>query len=109
MTPRNLSVLVILLLKTAAVCGQEPVFDMPLPSTPADVELLPVPQAWCGSPDLMGMTPRIQSECHAIRQHYVWGIAGLKAVIGGEKIAANGVPFDPLFSVDLDFNLWLWP
>jgi hypothetical protein len=38
----------------------------------------------------------------------VWGIAGLRGYPSGEQVASNGVEFDPLFSLDLDSNLWLW-
>ncbi len=38
-----------------------------------------------------------------------WGVVGLRFFPTGEKMAPNGVPFNPLFSLDLDFNLWVWP
>jgi hypothetical protein len=39
----------------------------------------------------------------------VWGLAGLRGYPVGEHVASNGVEFHQLFSLDLDFNLWLWP
>ncbi len=39
----------------------------------------------------------------------VWGLAGLRGVITGTRTAPNGVKFDPLFSLDLEFNSWLFP
>jgi hypothetical protein len=39
----------------------------------------------------------------------VWGIAGIRGYPYGEAVAANGVEFHQLFSLDLDFNLWLLP
>src|SRR5512145_779196 len=39
----------------------------------------------------------------------VWGIAGLRGAIAGEKIAPNGWTYDPVFTLDLDFNLMLMP
>jgi len=38
----------------------------------------------------------------------VWGIVGVRGYPLGEHVASNGVEFDPLFSLDLDFNLMLW-
>jgi hypothetical protein len=37
-----------------------------------------------------------------------WGSAGFRGVYAGRRTAPNGLPFHPLFSLDLDFNLWLW-
>jgi hypothetical protein len=37
-----------------------------------------------------------------------WGIAGIRGFYAGTRTAPNGLPFDPVFSLDLDFNLWLW-
>lgn len=39
---------------------------------------------------------------------HAWGVAGVRLFAGGEKFAPNGVPFGPLFSLDLNFNLWVW-
>ena len=38
----------------------------------------------------------------------VWGIVGRRGFMLGDHVAPNGVEFKPLFSLDLDFNLWLW-
>jgi hypothetical protein len=37
----------------------------------------------------------------------VWGIFGFRGFPTGEHIASNGVVFKQLFSLDLDFNIWL--
>jgi hypothetical protein len=39
----------------------------------------------------------------------VWGDLGLTGIVNGERMAPNGVPFDPLFMSDLNFNLGLLP
>lgn len=39
----------------------------------------------------------------------VWGVVGMRFFADGERMAPNGIPYDPLFSVDLNFNLWLCP
>jgi hypothetical protein len=38
----------------------------------------------------------------------VWGIAGVGGVVG-ERTAPNGLPYHPIYLMDLDFNIWLWP
>jgi hypothetical protein len=38
----------------------------------------------------------------------VWGLAGLRVIPAGPKMAPNGVEYHPNFSMDLDFNFWLW-
>jgi hypothetical protein len=37
-----------------------------------------------------------------------WGVLGLRGYAFGDRVAPNGVEFNPLFSLDLDFNTWLW-
>ena len=38
----------------------------------------------------------------------VWGLAGVRGYGTGSFAAPNGVDFNPLFSLDLNFNLWLY-
>jgi hypothetical protein len=37
-----------------------------------------------------------------------WGLAGLRVFAAGPKVAPNGEEYHPSFSLDLDFNCWLW-
>jgi hypothetical protein len=37
----------------------------------------------------------------------VWGVTGVRGYILGSRTAPNGVNYQALFSLDLDFNLWL--
>jgi hypothetical protein len=39
----------------------------------------------------------------------VWGVVGLRVFPAGPKVAPNGQEYHPYFSLDLDFNVWLWP
>ncbi len=39
----------------------------------------------------------------------VWGMVGLPAYAFGSRMAPNGVPFNPLFGLDFDFNIGLLP
>jgi hypothetical protein len=38
----------------------------------------------------------------------VFGILDLRGYFFGDHVAANGVEFAQLFSLDVDFNIWLW-
>ena len=37
-----------------------------------------------------------------------WGLAALRAIPDGPKTAPNGEEYHPNFSIDLDFNWWIW-
>ncbi len=38
----------------------------------------------------------------------VWGVVGLRVFALGDQVAPNGVEYNPLFSLDFDFNLWVY-
>jgi hypothetical protein len=38
----------------------------------------------------------------------VWGIVGLRGFPYGQTMASNGNEYNQLFSLDLNFNIWLW-
>ncbi len=38
----------------------------------------------------------------------VWGVTEFRLFALGEHVAPNGLEFNPLFSLDLDFNFWVW-
>jgi hypothetical protein len=38
----------------------------------------------------------------------VWGLVGLRVFAAGPKEAPNGREYHPSFSLDLDFNFWVW-
>jgi hypothetical protein len=38
----------------------------------------------------------------------VWGVVGVRVFAAGPKIAPNGQEYHPSFSLDLDFNFWVW-
>jgi hypothetical protein len=42
------------------------------------------------------------------RDSTVWGAAGVRGYGTGDHVAPNGLEFKPLFSLELDFNFWLW-
>lgn len=37
-----------------------------------------------------------------------WGLVGLRVIPSGLKVAPNGGEYHPNFSLDLNFNIWLW-
>jgi hypothetical protein len=39
----------------------------------------------------------------------VWGVVGLRGIGAGPKEAPNGQEYHPHSSLDLDFNVWVWP
>ena len=39
----------------------------------------------------------------------VWGTVGVPVYVAGSHMAPNGVPFQPLFALDFDFNIGLLP
>ncbi len=38
----------------------------------------------------------------------VWGVVGLRVFFDGPKVAPNGQEYHPSFTLDLDFNFWVW-
>ena len=44
----------------------------------------------------------------AVPWQTVWGLAGLAAVPVGLRVAPDGSEYHPNFSLDVDFNFWLW-
>jgi hypothetical protein len=38
----------------------------------------------------------------------VWGMLGGRGYALGDHVASNGEEFKPIFSIDLDLNVWLW-
>ena len=41
------------------------------------------------------------------RQTLVWGVAGIRGYAIGQQSAPNGKEYDPLFTLDMNFNCWL--
>jgi hypothetical protein len=37
-----------------------------------------------------------------------WGLVGLRAIPADLRVAPNGLEYHPNFSLDLDFNIWIW-
>jgi hypothetical protein len=82
-------------IRLAATDGAPPAAVCPLPAT-----VLPPAPAAPAAENALAETPSWQS---------AWGLLGLRAIPGGTKMAPNAFKYHPNFSLDLDFNFWLWP
>jgi hypothetical protein len=69
----------------------------------------PPPAAPPESPSLAG-EPATVELCPAESNSWrtVWGVVGLSGIPDGAKVAPNGLEYHPNFTIDLDFNFWLW-
>src|SRR6516162_9140140 len=89
-----------------------PLLAQELPSATARVNLpveqpRPVSQAILPTPILEPTLDQLAaSEPPAC--HTVWGLVGLRAIFSGPRTAPNGMLYHPNFSMDLNFNFWIW-
>jgi hypothetical protein len=87
---------------------------MVLPTSAAGEEL-PVPEQAAGmtpatgrkAMDDGGVADSLESDLRPVDGPLVWGIAGLRGYAFGQQVAPNGLEFNPLFTLDLDLNLWI--
>jgi hypothetical protein len=59
-------------------------------------------------PETWGAVPEKPLAVEEIPWQTAWGILGLRVIPAGPKIAPNGGEYHPNFSLDLNFNIWLW-
>jgi hypothetical protein len=71
------------------------------PCAPADPADVPVPQ--CPSPPTA-----VGAVAEVVPWECVWGLIGLEGMPVGLRVAPNGSEYHPNFSLDFDFNFWLW-
>lgn len=105
-------------MKIAWLCGllgamplsaQEAVFTYATPTCSREIQVCPLPEAApaqpaaAADPCLLDVLPAEKPSWQT-----VWGVAGLRVIPNGARIAPNGVEYHPNFSMDLDFNFWLW-
>ena len=94
-------------LGTTSLPAQEALVVAPAPAAPPAavlfqvVELNPAPASPVSTCDEIGPAepPAWQT---------AWGLVGLRAIPAGPKVAPNGEEYHPNFSMDLDFNFWIW-
>jgi hypothetical protein len=72
-----------------------------------DRQLCPVPETDPASED-QASTADAGGPAEAFPWQTVWGLVGLRGIPAGPKVAPNGEEYHPNFSIDLDFNFWLW-
>jgi hypothetical protein len=77
------------------------------PAWSADGRFCPVPKVELASPERTS-PPDGAGPDTAIPWQTAWGLLGLRAIPAGPKTAPNGVEYHPNFSLDLNFNIWLW-
>jgi hypothetical protein len=78
--------------------GTNPAGSPPGQAGPADRADPDPPAPPCGEAD----------EAEPAPWQRVWGLAGLRAIPDGPRVAPNGEEYHPNFSLDLDFNFWVW-
>ena len=80
------------LLGAMPLSAQETMFPRTAPTVSPDGQLCPV----AGTVD------------EVVPWQTAWGLVGLRIIPAGPKIAPNGELYHPNFSMDLNFNCWLW-
>jgi hypothetical protein len=92
------AVVLVLLVGLPSACAEEPAgTESPWISLRPDIPFL------SEQTDTVAPPPAPPAE-----QHTVWGVAGVHVYYSGDKMAPNGRTFEPLFTGDLNFNIWLW-
>jgi hypothetical protein len=82
-----------LLVRAAAPASDPAVIAVSHPAVPVDV------------PDNEALPAACEPERH---YQWVWGEVDARLFPDAGRVAPNGISYNPLFSLDLDFNLWLW-
>jgi hypothetical protein len=98
----NIRALLVILAVGAAARGDEPGPTLLRDDDPSPAVVMPAAPECQADNALCAVTP-----CKT-EPKWVWGIIDFSGVYAGSRMAPNGVPFDPLFSLEFDFNLWLW-
>lgn len=86
----------------------------PLPPPPSLPDPSITPSAPAGQPPTPSPCDPCAGEANALRTHptywpELWGFTGLSVVASGNKMAPNGKVYNPLGTVNLDFNVGLLP
>jgi len=77
--------------------------SIPIQPGPVSIPVEPVPVSIPAEP---GLAQELPSQPPA--WHSVWGLADIRIIPDGPKIAPNGQEYHPNFTMDLDFNAWVW-
>jgi hypothetical protein len=78
-------------------------------ATPEVEPAVPCARPWA-VPVAPGQAPAAEEAgtVEATAWQAAWGVAGLRGIPAGPKVAPNGLDYHPNFSLDLGLNLWLW-
>src|SRR5947209_2683063 len=95
------------LLRAMPLSAQEAAFLRAAPVAPPDGQLCPLPGTDL-APPASAPTPDEVRSVEAMPWQTVWGLLGLRAIPAGPTTAPNGVIYHPNFSIDLNFNCWVW-
>jgi hypothetical protein len=71
-----------------------------------DGSLVPYPSAEPGLP--APATANAASANATPEWQTAWGLVGLRAIPADLRVAPNGLEYHPNFSLDLNFNIWIW-
>src|SRR3954471_20420918 len=65
------------------------------------------PRCEAGPPPSPPLVPPVPN--HRLQWLELWGYAGLQGFFTGERMAPNGVAFNPIFALDSSFNVGILP
>jgi hypothetical protein len=95
------------LLGAMPLAAQENALPESAPTDPPGGQLCPVPPiASAGAPGAASADEVVPA--HALPWQTVWGLGELRVIPDGSRVAPNGEEYHPNFTLDLDFNCWLW-
>lgn len=89
------------LLGAMPLSAQEPTLPRATPAGSPDGQGCPVPGTGASTPEEVGPV-------EAFPWQTAWGLVGLRAIPAGPKTAPNGELYHPNFSIDFNFNCWIW-
>ena len=87
-------------LSPAATSGMQ-LMDVLLPAT------RPTSASTCSNQAATGRAPPTSLWASSTTPFGVWGAIGASGYFAGQRIAPNGLEYNQLFSIDLDFNIWV--
>jgi hypothetical protein len=92
------------LLRAMPVGAEEPEGQ----GTSVVVDVGDTPASQVAAPDIPASTYGAVEAPQTTPWQTAWGLAGLRVFAAGPKVAPNGEEYHPSFSLDMDFNFWLW-
>jgi hypothetical protein len=107
---RGATALLLPLLCFLSAAGQARCAPQPEAAAPDGAALFLDPAAFFNGPlPTTAAAPAPPPDMTPPRTVTVWGLAELRGYAFGQQVAPNGLEFSPLFRLEMDFNVWLWP